>query len=173
MRIFIFALALAAAAGCETTYEFDPVPVGEDGLARDPRPRSNTQWLRGLYSDLVGRTPASYDFSVVDGAGNPLLVFPINEQTYLLNALDGVGDPAPLRALIAAGLVRSAEVDLPEKADVGDPAVWIDEQFRKYLGRPANEYELQAFVAEWDADEAVGPRTVIRALVGSREYQSY
>ncbi len=167
------AVAVLAAASCETSYKFDPVAVGDDGSDRAPRPRTNTQYVRGLYTDLIGRAPESYDIVITDTAGTELGRFPVAEQEFLLFTLDGVGDPAPLRSLIAAGLVRSAEVVIPDKEEVGDPAEFVSEQFRKFLGREPNPYELNAFVAEWDADPAVGPRTVIRALVASREYQSY
>ena len=34
-------------------------------------------------------------------------------------------------------------------------------------------YELASFAAAWREDPAVGPKTVVRALLGSREYQSF
>jgi len=34
-------------------------------------------------------------------------------------------------------------------------------------------YELDTMVREWSDDPAVGPRTVTRAIIGSREYQSF
>jgi len=49
---------------------------------------------------------------------------------------------------------------------------YIRDQFRRLLGREPNTYELEAFAAEWENDPAVGPRTVIRAIIASREYQS-
>jgi hypothetical protein len=84
-----------------------------------------------------------------------------------------MGDSRPLRALLVAGLAASAEVGLPARGDVDDPAEFVGEQFRRLLGREPSAYELRAFVDEWRADDAVGPRTVVRALVGSREYQSF
>ena len=54
-----------------------------------------------------------------------------------------------------------------------DPAEFIAEQFRRLLGREPSAYELRAFADEWQTDDAVGPRAIIRALVGSREYQSF
>jgi len=170
---FFLVGGLVLLAACETSYKFDPVAVGDDGSERAPRARTNTQYVRGLYSDLVGRAPESYDIIITDAAGTELARFPVAEQEFLLFTLDGVGDPAPLRSLIAAGLVRSAEVVIPEKDEVDDPAEYISEQFKRFLGREPNPYELEAFVAEWEADSAVGPRTVVRALVGSREYQSF
>lgn len=174
MRTIIALFVIFGAASCaEPTYEFDPVAVGEEGPTREPRARTNQQWVRAVYTDLVGRAPESYDFEVVDGAGTVLATFPIAEQDFLLFTLDGVGDPTPLRSVIVAGLVRSDEVALPEKDEVDDPAAWISGQFRRFLGRDPNEYELDVFLAEWEADDAVNPRTVVRALVGSREYQSF
>ena len=85
--------------------------------------------------------------------------------------LDGIGDSQPLRNLIANGMLHGDEVSLPEKSSV-DAREFISEQFRKLLGREPNTYELAVFANEWAADPAVGPRTVIRAIIGSREYQS-
>jgi hypothetical protein len=83
-----------------------------------------------------------------------------------------MGDPGPLRALIVKGLVESDEVDLPAKSAVSDPAAFIADQFRRMLGREPNAYELSAFVEQWQSDAAVGPRAILRAIAGSREYQS-
>jgi hypothetical protein len=165
--------ALLALAACgDTTYVFEDVTVGEDDGAREPRERSNSQFVRAVYADLVGRAPESYEF-VVTVAGTEFLRFPIDEQSLLVDVLEGMGDSRPLRALLTAGLVASPEVGLPERGDVDDPADFIAEQFRRLLGRDPSAYELRAFVDEWNADDAVGPGTVVRALVGSREYQSF
>ncbi len=166
------ALALAAAACGETTYGFEDVTVGEDDGARAPQERSNSQYVRAVYGDLVGRSPESYEF-VVSASGDELFRFPVDEQRLLVDVLEGMGDSRPLRARLAAGLVASEEVSLPERGDVDDPAAFISDQFRRLLGREPSAYELRAFVDEWRADEAVGPRTVVRALIGSREYQSF
>jgi hypothetical protein len=164
------ALGLAACGG--KGYEFDEVSVGQDGDARTPKARSNSQFIRSIYTDLLGRAPEAYDFVVTDAAGNELTRFPIDEQLYLVSALDGINDTDPLRAVIAAGLTSSPEAGLPDKAEVSDPAAFITEQFHRFLGRDPGSYELAAFVAEWNADEAVNPRTIARALIVSREYQS-
>lgn len=99
--------------------------------------------------------------------------FSVDESQFLLASLDGVGDPASIRGLIATGLAASPEAGIPAKEDIDDPAAYIAEQFRRFLGREVGAYELSAFVDEWETDEAVGPRTVIRALIASREYQTY
>lgn len=166
------ALALLSTACGDTTYSFEDVTVGEDDGARAPRERSNSQFVRAVYGDLVGRAPESYEF-VVEAGPTELFSFPVNEQSLLVDVLEGMGDSRPLRALLTAGLVASAEVALPDRGEVDEPAEFISEQFRRLLGREPSAYELRAFVDEWEADDAVGPRTVVRALIGSREYQSF
>lgn len=169
-RLALLFVALTTAFACDTTYEFDDVTVGGDET-RAPRPRSDSQFLRALYTDLLGRSPESYDFVVEDGVGQELARFPIDEQTSLLRVLSGVGDPTPLRNMIATGLVNSAEVNLPDKQSVSDPQVFITTQFQRLLGREPNIYELDSFLNEWDQDPAVNPKTIVRAIVASREYQ--
>jgi hypothetical protein len=167
------ALSLLVLAACaDTTYSFEDVTVGEDDGARAPRERSNSQFVRAVYGDLVGRAPESYEF-VVEAGDVELIRFPVSEQSLLVDVLEGMGDSRPLRALLTAGLVASAEVSLPERDEVDEPAELISEQFRRLLGRDPSAYELRAFVDEWEADEAVGPLSIVRALIGSREYQSF
>jgi hypothetical protein len=161
---------LVVVAGCQS-YSFAPITVGQKA-EKVPRPRSNSQFVRLVYADLVGRAPAQYDFTVRDGAGNVVSQFPVDEQQYLVDALDGMGDPSALRDLIVAGLVDSSEVMVPDKYGI-DPATFITAQFRSFLGRDPSAYELAAFVAEWKNDPAVNPKTVTRAIIASREYQSY
>ena len=74
--------------------------------------------------------------------------------------------------MITAGLLGSKEVDLPKKSQVADPKEFIRDQFRTLLGREPNTYESFAFEEAWKADADTGPKTIIRAIVGSREYQS-
>jgi len=168
------ALLLAAAAilaACTTTYDFEPIDVGDEGDGRDPQPRTSTQFVNGVYADLLDRQPEPYDFTITQG-DTELLRFPLDERTILVAALDAVGDSTPVRDLIVAGLLRSPEAGIPEKADVDDPSGFVRDWFRRLLGREPNAYELATFVDEWDRDDAVGPRAVIRAIVASREYQS-
>jgi hypothetical protein len=168
----VVAVALAAAACAETTYDFDGTLVGEDdGISEQAKSKTSSQFVRAIYADILGRAPERYDFAVSSG-GTPAFTLPIDEEAFLVNTLDGMGDPAPLRALIVQGLVASAEVHLPAKADVADPAAFVRDQFRRLLGREPNTYELTAFVGQWQTDPAVGPRAVVRALAASREYQS-
>lgn len=168
----LLVIAGSTLAGCTTSYEFDSATVGDDGAGRVPHARSNSQFIHGVYTDLLGRAPTVYDFSVMNGQGTLLYTFPINEQRDLVSALDGMGDSAPLRAALTAGLLGSTEITLPEKSEVGNPGAFIADQFRSLLGREPGRYEQRAFEDAWNSDDAVGPRTVIRAIIGSREYQS-
>lgn len=172
MKRLLCALLLTVAAACDTTYDFDPAPVGEDdGISRAAQSKSSSQFVRGLFADVLGRAPERYDFAV-SANGTPAFTIAIDEETFLVNTLDGMGDPAPLRALIVKGLVESDEVDLPAKSSVADPAAFVRDQFRRLLGREPNAYELSAFVEQWNTDPAVGPKAIVRAIAGSREYQS-
>jgi hypothetical protein len=159
-------------AGCTTTYEFDPIDVGKDDQ-RQLRALSSQQIVRAYFADLVGRAPQVYTFVVEDAQGKEQNRFPVDEQERLVDVLDSLGDSAPLRDLLAQGLLDSGQQSLPEKTAVSKPDEFISSQFRKYLGREPSPYELASFVSEWKSDAAVGPKTIVRALVGSREYLSY
>ncbi|HVV88728.1 MAG TPA: hypothetical protein VHE35_37040 [Kofleriaceae bacterium] len=171
-----WALALAAALGlaaaCDTTYEFDPTTAGDPDTVGHPRiSKTSSQFVRGIYADLLSRAPSRYDQLITLGDGTQLRN-PIDEERNLDDLLDGVADPGPLRALIVRGVLESPEAAVPSKEAVTDPPAWIRDRFRRYLGREPNAYELAAFVDAWHTDPAVGPRAVIRALLASREYQS-
>jgi hypothetical protein len=169
MKRLIVLIALAACA--DTTYDYDPTSAGDvEGGDRAPRAKTSSQFIRGLYADLVGRTPESYEFTITVN-GQPQLRLPLDEEQQLSNVLEGLGDSLPMRNLLVKGLLHSAEVSIPDKATVV-AADYIREQFRKLLGREPNAYELKAFSDAWANDPAVGPRTIIRAITGSREYQS-
>ena len=166
----LFATATVSSCG-ETTYVFDEVDVGDDEAGRTPRERSDSQFIRAVYADLIGRSTGTQEVTVRFGNGTPL-VLPIDEQDTLENILQGLGDSRALRAVLVAGLVDHEEANIPDKADVTDAAEFVGEQFRRFLGRNPSAYELAAFVADWNTDDAISPKTVIRALIGSREYQS-
>lgn len=165
-------LVVAALAGaCTDTYHYDPSSAGEpEGVSVELRGKTSTQFLRGIYADLLGRTPETYEI-VISVQGTELFRFTVDEEALLGSSLDGLGDSLPMRNLMANALLHSAEITLPEKQSV-DAREYIRDQFRRLLGRDPNPYELEAFAAAWTNDPAVGPRTVIRAIVGSREYQS-
>jgi len=164
-------LIVALASACTDVYDYDPASAGEpEGSERAPRGKTSAQFLRGIYADLLGRTPESYEL-VIKFQGTEVFRFTADEETLLSASLDGLGDSLPMRNLIANGLLYSAEVQVADKGAV-NARDFIRDQFRRLLGREPNTYELEAFAAEWDTDPAVGPRTIIRAIVASREYQS-
>lgn len=168
MRALVLVLLLV---GCTETYDYQPSTAGEaEGGGRDPRGKNSSQFVRSIYADLLGRSPESYDF-ILQFDGVEQFRLPLDEEAQLVSTLDGIGDAQPMRNLIANGLLSGDEISLPAKGDV-EPAEFIREQFRRLLGREPNPYELQGFVTEWNADAAVGPKAIIRAIVGSREYQS-
>jgi len=175
---FIAVVALAAfalgagAVGCGKTYSFEPVEVGDDGTDRAPIEKSNGQFVRAVYADLLGRAPESVTVKVDYGGAAPNASFAVDEQSTLLDALDSVGDPLPLRDALVAGVLDAPEVKLPAKDDVKDPAAFVTDQFETLLGRDPTTWELGAFTEAWRTDAAVGPKTVVRAILTSREYQS-
>jgi hypothetical protein len=171
-RLVLAVLLAVAGTACQDEYEFDPVTAGEVDTARAPRPKTDGQFLRSVYADLLGRAPGQLEVAIVDAGGNVLSEFPLDEQELLLTVLDGVGDDDAMRSLVVAGLVESEELKLPRKEEVADPASFVAEQFRAFLGREPNAYELDAFVSAWNEDPAVDPKVVVRAIIGSREYQS-
>lgn len=163
-------LACVLAAACATTYDYDPTVLGDPEGERAPRAKTSSQFVRGVYADLLGRAPATFDVTVRQGSA--MLTVPVDEQGQLIGVLDGLGDSLPVRNLLVNGLLHSTEAVVPDKASVSDPRAYIRQQFTRLLGREPNAYELQGFAEAWQRDAAVGPRAVIRALVGSREYQS-
>jgi hypothetical protein len=173
----IIAVALAAAsmlagAACAESYEFDKVTAGDVDSEREPRPRTDGQFLRTVYADLLGRAPGQLEIEVADESDQVLYTVPLDEQELLLLVLEGSGDADAMRSLVVAGLVESEEVSLPSREAVADPAAFVTEQFHAFLGRDPSAYELESFVTAWNEDPAVDPKVVVRAIVGSREYQS-
>jgi len=169
MRRLISMLVVVAA--CSTSYDYNATSAGDpEGSARAPRAKSSSQFLRGAYADLLGREPETYEQKISFNGGNASQ-FTVDEQAQLVNVLDGVGDSTPMRALIVNGLLHSTEAQIPDKSAVTDPRAFITDEFERLLGRDPNVYELDTFASAWASDPKVGPRTVIRAIVGSREYQ--
>jgi len=166
-------VALAGVVGCasEPVHEFEPVPVGRDD-ARLRRPRTDEQHVRALYADILGRAPTTYDVTVRGPDGAVADVVRVDEEAFLVPLGNQVGDPGPVRALIATGLTASAEADLPTRAAVDDPGAFVDDWFARLLGRAPTTWERQAFVEAWASDPAVTPAVIVRAIVASREYQS-
>lgn len=168
----ILATLVVAAAACTTTYDYTPSTVGDpEGGDRAPRSKTSSQFVRDVYADLLGRSPEAFDFTLkVNGVTQ--FTLPIDEQAELVNVLEGLGDGLPMRNLLVNGILHSTEVAIPTKASVADPRAYVRQQFTRLLGREPNAYELGELADAWAHDPAVGPRTIIRAIVGSRAYQS-
>lgn len=124
----------------------------ESGLAQK-RAKSDHQFIRGLYMDLLGRTPA-YD-----------------ELRNMRNALQAMAEPAPLRAVVAKVILDSEKAKVPQ-LEAGKVQEFVAECFVRYLGRAPGQSEGPAFVRALQ-EGAVTPVHVVRALVGSVEYQYY
>ncbi len=117
-------------------------------------PEPNRLFVRALFVDLLGRLPEEA------------------EAQRLRNALDGLADAGPLRAVVARLLLDSGKSPVPGRDAVNDPARWIGERFEQLLGRPATSRELQAFLDAYE-DPACKPATVLYAIVSHPEYQTW
>ncbi|MEM6571009.1 MAG: hypothetical protein AAF957_21535 [Planctomycetota bacterium] len=116
-------------------------------------PLSNRNWVRAIYVDLGGALPSD------------------DATEALRSALDGLGDPVPLRSAIVRMLLDGEGTRAPRSGDIGDPGAWVDTTFSRLLGRAPTADERAAFVgaASTGAD---GPEIVLYTLVTSEEYQT-
>jgi hypothetical protein len=171
MKRLLLLAALGLAGACTETYDYEPATAGDPEGTAQPRSKTSSQFVRTAFADLLGRSPDAHEL-VVRINGAELARFQVDEERQLVGTLEGIGDSLPLRNLLIAGLLHSDEVALPEKAAVAEPREFIRTQFTRLLGREPNAYELEEFAAAWVREPAVGPRTIIRAIMGSREYQS-
>lgn len=114
---------------------------------------SNRTWVRAVHVDL-GAAPPS-------GATTEAL----------RSALDGLGDPAPLRSTIARMLLDAEGTRAPRGPDLEDAGAWVGDVFQRLLGRAPTEEEKAAFtrVASGTGD---GPTLVLYTLLSSSEYES-
>ena len=125
----------------------------EDRL-REKILQPNRLYVRAMYVDLMDRLP------------DPV------EERRMREALDGLSDSGPLRAVLARLLLDSGQTLVPEKADIPDATTWVRGLFERLLGRAASEPELKAFVSAFH-EEACRPTTVVYALVSHPEYHTY
>jgi len=117
------------------------------------RPRTDRQFVRGLYMDLLERRP---DYE---------------EMRNMRNALQSMADPTPLRAVMAKVILDSGRAKLPA-LEPGGEREFVKQCFLRYLGRGPTQEELPAFAGAL-AKQECSPIHVVRALVGSPEYQYY
>ncbi|MEY4674670.1 MAG: hypothetical protein RL148_2454 [Planctomycetota bacterium] len=120
-----------------------------------PRTKNERQFLRGMWQDLLERTPGP------------------DEMRNLRNAMQSMADPAPLRSVLAKVVLDSGQAKLPQGAEEGvDPATCVTECFRRFLARDPVDAEREAFVKAL-REQGATRQHVVRALVGSLEYRSY
>jgi hypothetical protein len=117
------------------------------------RPKSDMQFLRGLYVDLAGREPGP------------------EELQRLRGALGVLSDAAPLRAVIARTLLDREASGLPQRDEI-DAGEFVQATFLRYLGRPPSREEREEFLLVF-AQEECEPATLVRAVVTHWEYQYY
>lgn len=125
----------------------------EERLERK-EPMPNRLFVRCLYVDLMGRLPAP------------------EEQEPLREALDGLGDSAPLRSVIARLILDSGRAALPPIETIEDRRAFVAERFRRMLGREATEEELASFTTAMQ-EPGCRTETVVYAILSHPEYHRY
>lgn len=134
---------------------------GYAGPARPRRRKSDFQFIRSLFVDLLGRPPAYEEFR------------------NMRNALQALSDPTPLRGVLAKVLVDSSATIPPPEAAATDERYpgdrfrpQIVDLFRRLLGRDPTAAELQAF-AQVLAEPGATWRTAAMGILSSLQYQEY
>jgi hypothetical protein len=117
------------------------------------RPKTDTQFIRGLYVDLTGARPEP------------------DQLQRLRGALGALADTAPLRAVIARSLLDQQADRLPRRGEVEGEA-FVRRTFERYLGREPSHEELEDFLLIYGQEDCQ-PATVVRAIVTHWEYQYY
>lgn len=117
------------------------------------RPVSNRVWVRMMLQDLGWQSPAA------------------DEVEALRSALDGLGDPAPLRSAIVRMALQSSDVKLPTPARTGEAAAdLVRSTFDRLLGRVPRADELEAFGEVVRTED--GPGAMLYVLMTSEEYET-
>ncbi len=118
-----------------------------------PRPKTDVQWAKTFYLDLLGRAPT------------------FRELRDVRTALDALADSTPVRNALAKVVIDS-EKNVADASYVGAAGSrrWVEEWFLLLLGRPATEKEVRVFVS---ALEEADTRVVLDAIVTSPEYGTY
>lgn len=117
------------------------------------RQKSDHQFVRSLYMDLLGRLP--------DG----------DELRNMRNAMLSMADPTPLRTVMAKVILDSGRPRLP-RLERGQEGAFVDACFENYLCRTPTEGERTTYVGAMQQNGATD-RQIVRALLGSPEYQYY
>jgi len=127
---------------------------GYDERLAHPVQKPNRLFVRGLFVDLLGRLPAK------------------DEVEPMRNALDGLSDSRPLRAVLVRLLLDSGSVDVPAKDAIEDPTEWIAGLFPRLLGREAAPDELATFARTFHRPDC-RPATLLLALLSDPAYHRY
>ena len=117
------------------------------------RRKSERQFLRGIYNDLLERAPT------------------LDELRNLRNAMTAMADPAPLRSVLAKVILDSPQAKLPTRT-VGEESEFVRGCFLRYLAREPQAEELGTFAGAL-TQAGASPQQIVRAIVGSLEYQTY
>ena len=132
------------------------------GDARPPRAKSDLQFIRSLFVDLVGRPPAYEEFR------------------NMRNALQALADPTPLRGVLAKVLLDSSAAIAPPQPAPGATERYtgdrwrpqVTELFRRLLGRDPSTNEMAVFVETLQEPGATW-RTAAMGILSSPQYQYY
>jgi len=116
------------------------------------RPLSNRAWVKALFVALFDRLPGE------------------DEGRRMRDALDGLSDPRPLRALLTRLLLNGPETPLPTEAELGDESGWVRALFQRLLGREATAEEARVFVHTLRTPDCT-PKTLLLALLTSTAFQ--
>ena len=119
--------------------------------ARAPKAKTDHQFIRTLFVDLLGRPPAYEEFR------------------NMRNALQALADPTPVRGVLAKVLLDSSATLPPTGTATADQVRSI---FQRFLGRDPSRPELEAFVAVLREPGATW-RTAALAMLTSPQYQYY
>lgn len=115
------------------------------------RPKTDVQFIRGLYVDLAGRRPTEVELQRLRGA------------------LAVMADAGPLRAVIARALIAEHAGLFPRREGL-DAEAFVTDTFRRFLGRDPQPEELSA-MALILRQEPTQPAEIVLAVVTHREYQ--
>lgn len=125
----------------------------QNGISR-LRPKSDIQFIRTLYMDLLGREPTQEEFDFVQ------------------NAIQAFADPIPLRSVIVKIILDSGAVSFPDKSDLQNSEVWVIDLYLRFLSRQPAGTEIRACLDALARPDC-NTKTVVQAILSSLEYQYY
>jgi hypothetical protein len=121
---------------------------------KEQHPLSNRAFVNALHVDLLGRMPTR------------------EEAEPMREALDGLGDSAPLRSILARLLLDSGRVTIPSKAELTSRRDWATSLFPRFFGREGTTAELDAVCGALD-EPSCKPSTILYALLSHPEYHRF